>query len=170
MDFFSSSQIQEIFQRGRAEQIELDDLEKLLPGQPEEAVDFLVHGSRWIVRQGVHLDVALFLAEQGPGESDRQSLMVMASRLNSLDLKRNLCFGAFAAHWPRISANRAWEKPQAWSCWRQQRWSGPRFSGPSDTGGSPPALRQRRPSRMERPRKLGKSHGGELFLEALLAR
>lgn len=32
MDFFSSSQIQEIFQRGRAEQIELDDLEKLLHG------------------------------------------------------------------------------------------------------------------------------------------
>jgi hypothetical protein len=33
--------------------------------------------------------------------------MVVVSRLNSLDLKRNLCFGAFTAQRPYISANKS---------------------------------------------------------------
>ena len=46
--FSSPSWIQEFFQRRRTEQVELDELEKLLHGHPDAAEEFLVR------RQQVH--------------------------------------------------------------------------------------------------------------------
>ncbi len=42
-----------------------------------------------VIQQGVHFDTALDWRSQTQGKSERQSLMVVESRLNSLDLKRS---------------------------------------------------------------------------------
>lgn len=56
-----------------------------------------------MIKQRVHFDAAFPWRNEAPGKSVRQSLMVVASRLNSLDLKRNLCLDAQGRHKSRIS-------------------------------------------------------------------
>ena len=70
----------------------------------EDLLDLIPDASESTLRRDIKA------LEEAQGKSDRQSFMVVASRLNNLDLKRNLCFEAFAAHRPYISANRSLKK------------------------------------------------------------
>lgn len=64
-----------------------------------------------VIQQHMQFDSALPLRKEAQVKSDRQALMMVASRLNSRDLNRNWYFGAFEAHKLYISANRFLKKP-----------------------------------------------------------
>ena len=63
-----------------------------------------------MVQEGMKFDAALGAPEASQGKRDRQRLTTVASRLKSLFLKRNLCFGA--SGWQRryIKVNSASKK------------------------------------------------------------
>src|SRR5215469_1704148 len=92
----------------------------------------------------------LLWRNEAQGKRERQSEMVVASKLNSLDLKRNLCFGALTAHSSYISANRSLKKPVGLELFASAKVERATFFSPQWYRRFPKASRQRRPSRMER--------------------
>ena len=119
-----------------------------------------------VVQQSVHFDAALGLTERSPGKKRQTKLDGGGVQAEQLGFEAELVFRGFcrtlAAHFDEQSLGKTTGLELLASATVERAT----VFRPSDTGVSPPALRQRRPSRMERPRKLGKSHGDELFLEA----
>jgi hypothetical protein len=101
-------------------------------------------------KQGMHFDTAFPLAERSPGEKRQAQLDGSGVQAESLDLKRNLCLGAWGLHNPYISANKSWKKPTVLELLASTKVERATFFNPQRYRRFPAADKQRKPSRMER--------------------